>query len=381
MEKAARALVLLSAAVVNQQQPDQKLLSDVDLDALYAAAHWQQMTVICSAALRMMGITAPAFVEEERRQSVKDVYIRYEQREVQQALERAQIWYMPLKGTVMKEYYPSSAMRQMGDVDILFDAARAGEVQQAMEALGFEKDPEDEIDHQEVYRKPPVSVFEMHTMLFDTLSDRRLYDYYQNLEGRLLGDGFERHLSDEDFYLYMIAHEYKHYIWCGTGLRSLLDTYVFLKCFEGKLDLAYIQTEAKKLGIDSFEAMNRTLALKVFGEGNLDQLTDDEQEMLEYFVASGVYGVKVFDLVNKYRRKGWLKYLQERIFMPMIYVQYHYPFFYKHKILLPFLPIYRLVHGVRNIRTEMTALSKEKKRKAAKARKQAEEKRRQEGGK
>lgn len=62
-------------------------------------------------------------------------------------------------------------------------------------------------------------------------------------QARLLGDGYEKHFSREDFYIYLVAHEYKHYFLGGTSLRSLADTYIYLKKYplrykEGALAVA-----------------------------------------------------------------------------------------------------------------------------------------------
>lgn len=46
--------------------------------------------------------------------------------------------------------------------------------------------------------------------------------------------------------IYMIAHEYKHFSKGGTGLRSLLDTYVFLRHCDETLDKEYVESELKK---------------------------------------------------------------------------------------------------------------------------------------
>ena len=63
------------------------------------------------------------------------------------------------------------------------------------------------------------------------------------------GNRFGYRFSDEDFYLFLTAHEYKHYSWGGTGLRSLMDVYVYLKNLEGRLDWNYIKEEIRPASI------------------------------------------------------------------------------------------------------------------------------------
>ena len=73
--------------------------------------------------------------------------------------------------------------------------------------------------------------------------------------------------------------------------------------------------------------------------------------MLEYIFFSGTYGNinnKVENKVEKFGggKKGRRKYLMSRLFIPMSEIKAYYPFFYKHKILLPGLFFYRLGRAV-----------------------------------
>ena len=59
---------------------------------------------------------------------------------------------------------------------------------------------------------------------------------------------YEYRLSDEDFYVFLIAHIAKHYRFGGTGIRSLLDLYVYEKSLTD-LDFKYIEGELEKIGL------------------------------------------------------------------------------------------------------------------------------------
>ena len=52
-------------------------------------------------------------------------------------------------------------------------------------------------------------------------------------------------------------------------------------------------------------------------------------------------------------RKAILKYCLNRIFPPMVYIKLYYPFVYKHKIWMPFLPIYRFGKGLAFYRIQL----------------------------
>lgn len=204
----------------------------------------------------------------------------------------------------------------------------------------------------------------MHTALFSNLHDERLFAYYQNIRSRLSGDGCEKAFTREDMYLYLIAREYKHYTYSGIGLRSLLDTYVFLKSQNPDMD--YVTAEAEKLGIVDFEKQNRSLSLHLFGEG---ELTAADLDMLDYMLSSGAFGTRENHVENSLRQKKWskLQYMLDRFCVPMSKknIKYDsfsakYPFFYRHRILLPVLPFYRVYEAFRSgaLKAEFKAIRK-----------------------
>ena len=78
----------------------------------------------------------------------------------------------------------------------------------------------------------------------------------------------------------------------GTGLRSLLDRYVYLSKKREILDFDYIEKECEILGIADFEKESRSLCMKVFGSIDLPVLCESECEMLEYYMFSTTYGTQ-----------------------------------------------------------------------------------------
>ncbi len=362
----AQDLIYLVSCAVNGVTPDAEHVVRMDLDAIYKLARRHMLAATVSPALKAAGIQDRRFAEALEHSALKSSTMDMEMDAVFAALTDAGIWHMPLKGIVLQHLYPIYGMRQMSDHDILFDAKRADAVKSIMEKLGFSVEHFGASNH-DVYHKEPVSNFEMHTSLFGSSHDEKMYKYYTDVEKRLLGDGYEKHFSPEDFYIYMLAHEYKHYSMGGTGLRSILDVYVYLQ--KESLDMDYVATETEKLGIAEFEISNRSLAQHLFSG---KELTDADKDMLEYVLSSSVYGTINHRVENKMRQNGWgkIKYALNRFFVPVSkknknYIAYskYYPFFYKHKILLPLLPFYRVLRSLKSGRLirELKALKQVKK--------------------
>lgn len=351
-------LAYLVGCAVDGLVPNQDRVAAMDLDAVHTLASQHTLKSATAMALESAGLrnkwTSTAIGSAVRKAAIFSQAFS----DVKTELARAEIWYLPLKGAVLKDLYPKMGMREFCDHDILFDAERADDVKAIMEGLGFTTEHFGASNH-DVYHKRPVLNFEMHRSLFGSGHDEKLYEYYRSVESRLLGDGCEKHLGPEDFYLYFLAHEYKHYSNGGTGLRSILDTYVYLRA--EKLDMEYVAAEAEKLGIDEFEEKNRSLALHLFGG---EELTEADLRMLGYVASSGTYGTVSHSVSNKLRKNGWSKprYMLRRFLVPVSKKNADYgafastyPFFYKHKALLWTLPFYRVARAAKEGRFQSEA--------------------------
>ncbi len=351
---AENVLMELAACAVNERTPDQALLDELQsredlMRELFKVSGQHQLTALAAYALLSGGIHQESF-ERARYQAVFfECAMDQERASVLGKMEEAGIWYLPMKGVVLKELYPKVGMRQMGDNDILFDADRAEDLRSVMESLGFRTEAYGTMHH-DVYQKPPFYTFEMHTRFFANIEEYRVYiQYYANVKDSLIKDednAYGYHFSDEDFYVFMLVHEYRHHSWRGTGLRSLLDVYVYLKRYNDSLNWDYLRQELDRLGLTEFEELNRSLAFKVFADPeNRSEivLTSGEEALLNDFLISGTYGNYAHTIKVQMQGKSRFRYTLSRIFLPMEKVEQCYPRFYKHKILLPVLPFYRLV--------------------------------------
>ena len=343
-------LVYLAACAVNGQVPEKSRTDGMDLSLVYEAAQNHKLAAAAGMALESAGIRNEAFVQAVAKAMRKNALLDADRAELTRKLEEAGIWYMPLKGAILKDLYPRYGMREMADNDILVDAARAQDVGRIMQELGFEVKEAGKGHHDE-YTKPPVSNFEIHRMLFSGLDSEPCHLYYREMEKRMIPDeegSFGRHFSTDDLYLYLTAHEYKHYRHGGTGIRSLLDTYVFLRKYGEALDMDYVAAEAEKMGTADYEKKSRELALRLFSG---EALTEAEQEMLAYYASCGTYGSYEQKIVNEVHSfggglSGKLRFFLSRLFIPMDKIKYAYPVVYRHKILLPFLYVYRIIKGL-----------------------------------
>ncbi len=351
--KALDDVIRLCACAINGDVPDSEWTKGLDLPLLYKAAKSHLLTAVVGYALESAGIHEHAFMQAKAKAIRKLGLMDAEMAVLFERLEQAGIWYVPLKGTVLKDYYPAYGLRQMADHDILFDADRAEDVKAIREEMGFRSEHFGAGNH-DCYYKEPVCNFEMHRALFGKGNPDKMQAYYGKVKERLLQDKgrqYGYHFSPEDFYIYMIAHEYKHYSAGGTGLRSLLDTYVYLK--KVTLDMDYVAAEMEKLGIREFEERNRSLSFHIFADGAaLESLPEKEAELLAFVQKSGTYGSMENSIRNRMKKitgkegdvtAGMkLKYYCSRLFPKQELLYPWYPPA-KYKVLIPFVWIYRLL--------------------------------------
>ena len=216
----------------------------------------------------------------------------------------------------------------MSDNDILIDKSRAKDVKEIMKSLGYEVEAFGKGVHDE-YVKKPVCFFEIHRALFNQ-NEKRLYEYYKDVEARLIkAEGtFERHFSIEDFYVYLLAHDYRHYSDSGTGLRSLLDIYLFWRKNGQRLDMNYTENQLATLGILDFEKQSRGLALRLFSG---KELSEREEELLRYYILSGAHG----SMLNEMKKQGRWQFFWKNLFLPFDRMTIQYPILRKLPFLLP----------------------------------------------
>ncbi len=262
-------------------------------------------------------------------------------------MERNGIWYMPLKGIMLKDMYPKMGLRQMADNDILFD----GDCRQSVHDWFTEQGYEIKLYHKgnhDVYLKEPIYNFEMHLSLYGEHHKPEWYEYYKDVKARLLKDKdncYGYHFSAEDYYIYFLTHGYKHYDGGGTGFPFLLDLFVYLKHKQNVMDFSYIEKELETLELTVFEHSCRELATKIFGDVNCfdyEQSSPHHKEMLIRFFTSGTYGTIEQSVQKNIGKIGKSKYILHRIFTGVDILAEYHPIF-KNKLLMPIGWMHRVV--------------------------------------
>ena len=278
-------------------------------------------------------------------------------------LNNNQIDFLPLKGIVIKDYYLDQNTREFADNDILFSASKDKMIKDYFVKRGYKSEYFRKSNH-DIYQKKPFFNFEMHRALFMEREDGREFSKYfkDYLKNSQIKEGYEHCLSKEDFYIYFLAHAFKHFDNSGCGIRTLIDCYLYLK--QNELDFNYINQELEKIGLLEFSNKLSTLSIKVFDE---QELNDEEKEMLLFVASSGTYGTLENSVNKGVKEKGKFRYLMRRIFPPMSFYKTAYPRLYKTKVLIPlawFMRLFRILFkNPKRATAEIKLITKSKKEK------------------
>lgn len=365
MEKTSELLIYLMACSLQGTKPEGALLANIDLEVLLRLAKAHSVSAMVCMALEQTDefqhaaeTTRLKWLDSKNKAVRKNMLLDAERHRLEKEFAENGIWYMPLKGSTLKEWYPKFGMREMADNDILFDATRRQQVRDIFVNRGYSIESYNKSNH-DAYEKPPIYNFEMHVALFHE-DCSTLQKKYENVVDRLVQDEklpFRYHFTPEDFYVFVVAHAYKHYSHGGTGIRTLADFYVMNRKLGKTLDWEYVESELRSLGILDYERDSRKLSQKLFGNTKTvlrSELTEEENQMFAYYLGATTYGNLFNQTLHRMQEfqpdgeplttktKG--KYVISRMFPNMEWCKCYAPVVYKFPVLLPFYWVWRLIY-------------------------------------
>ncbi len=102
-KEAIETLVYLCSCAINKKSPDFERIAAVDLQNLFMVSEEHMLSSICGKMLESIGIINPSFKNAVALAQRKAVILNNEFSLITAALESSGIWYMPIKGAVMKD--------------------------------------------------------------------------------------------------------------------------------------------------------------------------------------------------------------------------------------------------------------------------------------
>jgi len=264
--------------------------------------------------------------------------IQYEFEQICKVLEDEKIPFIPLKGSIIRQYYPEPWMRTSCDIDILVHEEVLEQTAQLIcDKLNYNCEKQKTINDLTFFTPSGVHI-ELHYDL--TEGEKYGNEVLKNIwkyTHASLDNEYRLLLNDDAFYYYHLSHMIKHFENGGCGIRPFLDLY-FLNT-----KIEYDKQERieliKKGGFEKFAVASEELAYAWFENKEISELG---KQMQIYVITGGVYG----NLNNRVRMQqakhgSKFKYLLSRIFISNKELKLKYPKLEKRPWLTPFYHIVR----------------------------------------
>lgn len=342
-----KALISLLRFAVCGGEPDKKLIDSLDdenLKQIYYLANKHDMAHIVSKALSDLGVSLGGevggmFIEKQMMAIYRYEQSKHELSAICRTLEKNKIKFIALKGSVIRDYYPEPWMRTSCDIDILVHKSDLKKAVKCLEDnlkyVYKEKSP-----HDVSLYSPSGMHLELHHKLEDGVQDRlfeklleNVYNYTEVAEGYQ----YKLNMTADMFYYFHIAHMAKHFTSGGCGIKPFLDLWILEHIAGYKPEDAMQLLE--KGGLVKFAERMRKLARVWFSGEEEDEVSS---QLEEYILTGGVYGNSVNRMsVTQSKKRGKVRYIFRKIFLPYKTIKLYYTVLEKHKWLLPFCEIHR----------------------------------------
>ena len=320
-----------------------QLTTDI-ISALFSLSKRHDLAHIVSSCLYKNGLlTDGEMLAKFSKEEITSVYrceqIKFAYSQICDILNKNSIAYIPLKGSVIRPYYPKENMRTSCDIDILIKEEMLSFAINAFSEEGFRVGEKNYHDIS-LYSKNNVHL-ELHFNILENNSsiDAILKDAWQ-YSSHIHDNCYE--FSKEFFIFHIFAHMSYHFLSGGCGVRSLMDIWIM------KHKMGMVPNQAKKLlekaGIYQFAIEIENLAEACFSAKPMDNFTNI---LLSYIVNGGVYGTSKnrIKLTNANSNNTFV-YTLKRLFPPYYKMIAHYPKLKKIPVLLPFYWVARLTKRV-----------------------------------
>ena len=281
------------------------------------------------------------WTEIKNKAVVKDIIQKNEYRKIISEFDRKKIRCMAVKGIFMKNMYPKSDYRTMSDIDVLVDPDNIEKAGSIMCGIGYTCESRKSPNH-DIYFKAPVMNVEIHRRLFSDVSWKNFNRYYTNAFARaekIPDCEYAYKMTDEEFYIYVLAHFYKHYCKSGSGIRSVMDIYVMNHSIYRNIDKKSLDRKLRKLDLLDFRNQITDLSEMWFGR---HKVTPELLKISDYVISSGTYGTISNNINNRIKERGRTGYFIFSVFLPLPYMQEKYKILKKIPVLLPIFWIWRL---------------------------------------
>lgn len=305
--------------------------------------------------------------------------------EIYKKLLQNEIKPVVVKGIVLRNLYPKPDCRYSNDEDLLINKDDFMKCHEILKKEGFicENDVENmdkkKIPYEVAYYNSITKVrIEIHTDLLP--SDNNAFKGLNNrfkkamdkAEKRDVGTGWVWTLNETDHFLFLLSHSYKHFIYCGFGVRQLCDLLMFAKKYNSLINWDYVETVAQenrlyRFLINLFDIGDRYLGFNCSEIPLKDRqlIVADSENLLVDMLDSGTFGKSSMGRIHSSKitmsaaDKGFSEEnkkvrlsVKSSLFPPKSYMKQKYQYLQKRSYLLPVAYCHRIIRYLKQRKTQ-----------------------------
>ncbi len=271
-------------------------------------------------------------------------------------LEKNGISPIVVKGSVLRQLYPEKNCRFSNDEDLLFTKEQLESAIPILKAHGLEETEADDEDTVHAFKNTKNGLYiEAHTKLFpeypshNIIMNEMFENAFKNSTFADINGVRVKTLSPTEHLLFLILHSFKHFIYCGFGIRQILDFIVFAKKHSDCIDTKKITDSLERVSAKGFFDALLCIAEKHFnaspaelGFSNYTHEEFDTEDLMADVLSGGAYGnfskerihASKITLSSVDSKKGGS--LTASAFPPLEVMKSTHKYLNKYPILLPF---------------------------------------------
>lgn len=344
-------LINLVKCGINGSEPN-KIDDRVDLKLLCKSARIHSLINVIYEPILKTNMLEPELEKELLQYNnigiVNDTVQIYYLDQITDLFEKNEIPHCVMKGPILKKLYPETYYRQSSDLDIYVPEKYREKAKDIMLSLGFEIERYRLDDADDVYFIPNKIHVELHRILISSTTPWQ--KECQKIADRLVpeeGKKYSYKMTDEDYYLYMIAHMAKHMKYSGMGIKMVLDVWIYMRKYGNTLNRSELNEHLSLCGLNEFEKNVLSLTEYWFEDGAASEMI---KKLARYVFLSGTFGTR--EQLDSYfliensdgannKQAAKLNTYRHSLFPTLEAMSRRYSILKKYPALLPILWVYR----------------------------------------
>lgn len=278
-----------------------------------------------------------------------------------EVLNKNNIQLVALKGLVVRDLYPRSELRTMGDADILIRKEDFEKVNNILIDMGYKEEGKNAFH---VEYGNGNSHIEVHWTLANEQMFNGIVEFKEETWNRAvdveIGCINVLSMCDEDLLLYSCIHMAKHLINSGFGIRQICDVLLIVEKRGEYIDWNSFIDRAKRSGVYKFTMSIFAICNKLFNMeipkeliGFVDINNSYIDELIDAIWENGVHGkkdisaIRVRQLTNvdSEKRGNWTARMQRMYFPTGDALGNRYVYAKNNKFLLPIAWLHRMIYA------------------------------------